>query len=334
MPTLIRAFGLLTALALLWTVSVALLLYGGSWTVYIAQNLYEQGRQWLASQQWLKQPLAESLPPGQASFPDHVWALEWALIVMAVMTALAFAMNALQPLRWQVARALGVPLKKMHYLDKDDALHQRLQAIHSKLRTGKPVRMVVLNTDQPMALAMAAPFRGVVVVTRGLIEGLPAASLDWVIAHELAHIRYRDMLSGTIWIASVRGLTMVHRLKLFLIHSLYRVLAHIRLGIIAWILNIILSVVLLALAGGRRVAIFWFLLIDRLASRLMEYRADREAARHLGAQPGILALSMLKGDSEPLFNGLFATHPKISDRIKRLRVSQKDPGVSAKPSST
>jgi heat shock protein HtpX len=67
-------------------------------------------------------------------------------------------------------------------------------------RAGLPMPVVaVAPHDQPNAFATGrSPSKAVVAVTTGLLRMMPAEELEGVIAHELAHIKNRDMLTTTI----------------------------------------------------------------------------------------------------------------------------------------
>jgi len=67
-------------------------------------------------------------------------------------------------------------------------------------RAGLPMPVVaVTDQDQPNAFATGrSPSKAVVAVTTGLLRTLPSDQIEGVIAHELAHIKNRDMLISTI----------------------------------------------------------------------------------------------------------------------------------------
>jgi len=66
-------------------------------------------------------------------------------------------------------------------------------------------QVYVMDEDQPNAFATGRnPEHGVVAVTTGIMRILSREELEGVIAHELAHIRNRDILVGTV-AASIAG---------------------------------------------------------------------------------------------------------------------------------
>jgi heat shock protein HtpX len=76
-------------------------------------------------------------------------------------------------------------------------------------RAGLPMpRVAIVPSPQPNAFATGRSYsRAVVAVTEGMLASVPRAELRGVIAHELAHIKNRDMLISTVaaGIASVIG---------------------------------------------------------------------------------------------------------------------------------
>jgi len=67
-------------------------------------------------------------------------------------------------------------------------------------RAGLPMPVVaVAPSDQPNAFATGRnPEKAVVCVTAGILRAIPPRELEGVIAHELAHIKHRHMLTGTM----------------------------------------------------------------------------------------------------------------------------------------
>lgn len=60
-------------------------------------------------------------------------------------------------------------------------------------------KVYIMNEDQPNAFATGRnPSHGTVAVTTGIMRILSREELEGVIAHELAHIKHRDILVGTI----------------------------------------------------------------------------------------------------------------------------------------
>jgi heat shock protein HtpX len=210
-------------------------------------------------------------------------------------------------------------------------LHAMIRRLTQK--AGLPMPKVYIIPDESMnAFATGRnPEHGVVAVTEGIMRALDREELEGVIAHELAHIKHRDILTGTI-VATIAGaISMLAQMA-------------------QWAM---------LFGGGRRddsdeggspvvalvmmiVAPIAAMLVQMAISRTREYEADKGGASIAGNPYG-LANALLKLERgaqvvpmhdakpatahmfivNPLTGGglmkLFSTHPPIADRVKRLR---------------
>jgi len=82
----------------------------------------------------------------------------------------------------------------------DDAPDLYRMVDRLRQRAGLPMPVVaVAPSEQPNAFATGrSPKKAVVCVTAGILRALPPRELEGVIAHELAHIQHRHMLTGTM----------------------------------------------------------------------------------------------------------------------------------------
>jgi heat shock protein HtpX len=199
-------------------------------------------------------------------------------------------------------------------------------------KAGLPMPKVYIMPEEALnAFATGRnPEHGVVAVTEGILRALSREELEGVLAHELAHIKHRDILTGTI-VATIAGAI-----------SMLAQMAH-------WAL---------LFGGGRRdddeggspivalvmmiVAPIAAMLVQMAISRTREYEADRGGAQIAGNPFGLVnALQKLEQGAQvvpmhdakpatahmfivnPLTGGglmkLFSTHPPIADRVRRLR---------------
>jgi heat shock protein HtpX len=190
-------------------------------------------------------------------------------------------------------------------------------------------RLFLIDDPQPNAFATGRdPRHGVVAVTTGLLEVLPLAEVRGVLAHELAHIRNRDILVSTIaaclagaitWAAHAvgflgggsrdgeEGASPLTALALMIVGPLAATL--IQLGISR-------SREYLADETGARIS------GDPLAlARALErIEAAAEAMPPAAAQPATASLFIVN----PFTGGermarLFSTHPATAERVARLR---------------
>jgi heat shock protein HtpX len=198
-------------------------------------------------------------------------------------------------------------------------------------RAGLPMpRVYITPSPQPNAFATGRnPRHAAVAVTEGILRLLTPHELEGVLAHELAHIRNRDIL----------------------ISSMAAMLA----GAITWIADAIQWGALFGfgrqddeegpgVAGGLAMAILGPIaatLVQLAISRAREFKADATGARIAGTPDG-LASALLKLEEaarhipsyvqpstahlyivNPLRGStiaqLFSTHPPIEERVRRLR---------------
>jgi heat shock protein HtpX len=192
-------------------------------------------------------------------------------------------------------------------------------------RAGLPMPKVAIAPQaQPNAFATGrSPSHAVVAVTEGILQSMPKDELEGVIAHELAHIKNRDMLISTI-AAGIAGL-MSQLPYLLMFGGSDDDDAHPALRIA--------MAVLAPLAA---------MIIQMAISRQREFEADRVGAEILG-RPMPLANALRRMDAmahripmqvapaaaplaqvNPLaaYGGgmakLFSTHPPTEERVARL----------------
>lgn len=211
------------------------------------------------------------------------------------------------------------------------SLHAMVENLVAKANLPKP-RIAVIKTDVPNAFATGkGPKSSVIAVTTGLLKILEKEELEGVIAHELSHVKHRDVTIITL-------ASLFSTIAWFIMHSamwsgMYGGYGYGRQqGGGVWLMLIVAAVV-------------WFLsfLIIRAISRYREFVADRGAAFMTG-QPKYLSRALMKISGQikvtpkkqlkemegmnaffivPAISGesiakLFSTHPPIEERIKRL----------------
>lgn len=195
-------------------------------------------------------------------------------------------------------------------------------------RAGIPMpRVYLIPEAQPNAFATGRnPSHAVVAVTQGILGLLSARELRGVLAHEIAHVKNRDILVSSIAAALASLVTYIaHAFGFLGFHAPDNEEPH---GSLAGSL-------LLAL-----VAPIAATLIQLGISRSREYLADESGAR-LAGDPEALANALMKLEHgaavipaearpgtaslfivNPLAGGalmqLFSTHPSIQDRVERL----------------
>lgn len=216
----------------------------------------------------------------------------------------------------------------------DESAAPQLYAVVRDLaaRDRIPMPRVYLSpAAQPNAFATGrGPSHAVVCVTQGLLQVLDQDELRGVLAHEMSHVKNRDILIGSVAAALAMGVTFVARMAMW--GAIFGGGGGDRDG------GNVFGVLAMAILAP--VAAF---LIQMSISRSREYEADRSGARLIGdGEPLARALEKIEAYAKqvpmdvnpaqatayivnPLtgrkvsFAGLFATHPPTADRVARLR---------------
>jgi heat shock protein HtpX len=201
-------------------------------------------------------------------------------------------------------------------------------------KQGLPMpKIYVLPTESPNAFATGRnPQHASVAVTRGILDLLDDEELEGVLAHELGHVRNRDILTSSIAATLAGAITMIARMGYWA--SLFGGYgggrdSRDRGGGLSSLFMLILAPIAATL-------------IQLAISRSREFEADATGA-HLTGNPYALARALEKLDAyskripmqaspstahlfivAPLLGGgggfgnLFSTHPPIPERIRRL----------------
>ena len=214
-------------------------------------------------------------------------------------------------------------------------LHDLVERIVARNNLSKP-RIAVINTRMPNAFATGkTPKSSIIAVTIGLMDQLDTEELEGVIAHELAHIKNRDVLILTL--ASIFSMIAWYLMRFGMYGAMFgggggygrrgneggaAMLLILLIAIVTWIASF---------------------LIIRAISRYREYVADRDGALITG-KPSKLASALLKisgtmkriptrdlreiegmnaffiipAVSGSSFTNLFSTHPPVAQRVKKL----------------
>jgi heat shock protein HtpX len=204
-------------------------------------------------------------------------------------------------------------------------------------RAGLPMpRLYVIPSEQPNAFATGrSPKTSAVAVTEGLVRLLPRDEVRAVLAHELAHVKNRDVLVTTIAAMIGAAITAIaHFLQfswLFGGEDDESPLGFV--GVIAAIIVAPMAAMLLQLAVSRQRE---YLADDTAANLLGEGRPLASALSNL--QRGVEAIPMqvnpataslyiaspLRGNG---MSSLFSTHPPIPVRVERLRRRDASRGI-------
>jgi len=224
---------------------------------------------------------------------------------------------------------------KAHPIKKEDSPELYRIVENLSITAGIPMpRIYILNESQPNAFATGRDEKhAVVAVTKGLLGKLERNEIEGVIAHEISHIKNKDMLLQTAVVVLVGTIVIVS--DFFLRISMFGgndrenknngIL--ILLGIVAAILApIAAQLIQLSISRKREfLADASGALLTRypegLASALEKISSDDTPIRTANTSNAHLFISSpLRGNSKRgWFNKLFLTHPPIEERVANLR---------------
>ncbi len=216
---------------------------------------------------------------------------------------------------------LGMLGAREFALAEDPRLRSTVDTLSAKLGILPPKLYLIIDGFPRAFVAGRGPRGSAVAVSTGLLAALPPAELEGVLAHELAHVRSRDVLVQSFATMLAVVLIELSRLGGFLEKALLAVL-------------------------GPTAAAF----IHLLLSPKRELAADRIAAETCGSPHG-LADALLRLDqaselvsfaanpaTEPLYTtnpfeveglaALFVTHPPVAERVTLLRGSDSTSAVA------
>jgi heat shock protein HtpX len=199
-------------------------------------------------------------------------------------------------------------------------------------RAGMPMPTVAISpAAQPNAFATGrGPKHAVVCATQGLLQTLPAEEVEGVMAHELMHVKHRDILIGSVAAAIATAISFMAQM------TIYSSMFGGRRDRNGNPLIMLAAAILAPIAAS---------LIQMAVSRSREFEADRGAADLLGTGvPLASALRRIDAIAEqrpmavqpaqasmyihnPLAEArssnagmarMFSTHPSTDERIARL----------------
>ncbi len=227
---------------------------------------------------------------------------------------------------------------------EEPKLHATIERLAAMADIPKPKKIAVMDTHVPNAFATGRnPKNAVVAVTRGLMSRLTEQEVEAVLAHELMHIKNRDVMvltwASLIVVAAGFLMQMMFWMSLFGGFGGGRdrggggqtmmIMMAVYVGTIA--VYFLSQLLIMALSRYRELA------ADRggamitgapmqLASALSKisddmYRIPEKDMRQVEHANAFFIIPALKGNS---MANLFSSHPSLDKRIERLRNMQRE----------
>jgi heat shock protein HtpX len=206
-------------------------------------------------------------------------------------------------------------------------------------------KVYIIPKKTPNAFATGRnPDHAVVAVTQGLLDLMGRQEVMGVLAHELGHVKNRDILIGTIAATMAGAIMMLASMARW--SAMFGGMSRDSDSRGGGIIGLIAMSIVAPMAA---------MIIQMAVSRSREYLADATGARIAGSPEGLArALEKLDGYSRQIpmqaspstahmfivnplsgknLQNLFSTHPPMAERINRLRglTGQRGPGPSAPP---
>ena len=245
---------------------------------------------------------------------------------MMLALAVAVAMNFFS---YWFSDKLVLKMYNAHEVDATSAPQFYGMVQELAQRAGLPMpRVYLIDEDAPNAFATGRnPEHAAVAATTGILRALSERELRGVMAHELAHVRHRDILISTVSATMAGAISMLANFAMFFGGRDSEGRSH----------NPIVGLLVMILAPLAAS------LIQMAISRAREFEADRGGAE-ISGDPRALAsalqkiqrfaqgLPMAPAERHPetaqmmIINplsggglrGLFSTHPSTEERVERL----------------
>jgi heat shock protein HtpX len=216
-------------------------------------------------------------------------------------------------LYWYADRvALGLVHARELPVGEFPGLHSTVERLAAVAGVAKP-RLYLMEDGLPRALATGRGPRGsTVAVSAGLLTAASPAELEAVLAHELAHVRHRDVVVQTSVVVLAATLLELSRIGGWLSRMLLFVLGPVASAFV----HLLLSPKREFLADATAAAICGS--PHPMADALIRLDQASELVSFTGS-PATEPLYTINPFMEVGLAALFVTHPPVGERVRRLR---------------
>ncbi len=268
---------------------------------------------------------------GRAYGVDDVTSLAYGSVFVAVYAVFSYFASA----------PIALAASGAKRIDKAQAPELFMVVENLCIANGQPLPAIyVINDDSPNAFATGRdPKHASIAFTTGILRLLNKTELEGVAAHELSHVKNYDIRVMTIVVVLVGAIMLIG--NLFLRANIFggKRDSDNKAGMVFMVIGLVLAILTPVIAQ----------LINFAVSRRREYLADASGALLTRYPDGLAsALAKLAANNQPLraanhatahlfianpfgasgktrsfIANLFATHPPIEERIKRLQAMGK-----------
>ena len=194
-------------------------------------------------------------------------------------------------------------------------------------RAGIPMpRVAIIPDETPNAFATGRdPEHAVVACTAGILKLMTRPELEGVLAHELGHVKHRDILIGSLAAVLAQAIMFISHMAMWISPRDEEGRANPIAGLLIAILGPLAAMLLqMAISRSREYdADAYSAHItgrpDLLASALERLQAYNQQEPMQHAQPATAHLMTVSPLSGGGLSSMFSTHPPIQERIARLR---------------
>jgi heat shock protein HtpX len=256
------------------------------------------------------------------------------LLIFAAVMGFGGAFASLFLSKWMVKKTYN--LYEVNGNDTDPFVRWYYETtVRLSRNAGIPTPEVYIYEDNSPNAFATGPSRNnsLIAISSGLSHAMNKDEVEGVIGHEIAHIANGDMVTTTLLqgIVNTFVIFFARIIGSFIDKAIFKNDSGHGIGYFA---TVIVVEIVLSILGS--IIVFWF-------SRYREYRADEGSVQIIGERNGgrekmisaLQALKKLQDRTEPLDDkmttyaisggnakslmDLFATHPKLEDRINSLK---------------
>lgn len=254
------------------------------------------------------------------------------IFIFASVVGFSGAIISLFMSKWTAKKAYNIQLidsNNLHTLSEKEKLVYDVVFDLANRHGIKVPEVWVYRSADPNAFATGATKNSsLVAVSTGLLDRMDKREVEWVVAHEMAHVLNGDMVTMTLlqWVINT-FVVFASRVIANIADSYFNKWENNSPSFIYYITSIVLDLIFGLLAS---IIVMWF-------SRYREFRADEGSAVYVGKEKMIAALEALQRMKDMAPNdktqlatmkistasvgglaNLFASHPPLEKRIENL----------------